>query len=278
RGIIGALAAIGCPLEDCTYELLAYRIPTNYGTKRRIKYESVRKMDQKTYPCTFDNLDKEENYIAIEPHTPCPILYGIRGESEKCVREAHGMIELCEPVERTEVFLTNQHTDQHLIEANHISDMEKFKCYIVEGQVIENPHVIEGGHIILPLIDESGTVECAAYEPTKGFRETFKNLRKGDHIRAYGGIGEKGTLNVEKFELIEPSKDYKAVNPICECGRRMKSAGKNKGFKCVKCGRKIRNEEKVLVEIERNIEKGFYEVPPSARRHLSKPLVRFKFL
>ena len=39
RGIIGALAAIGIPLPDSTYELLAYRLPVNYGTKRRIKYE-----------------------------------------------------------------------------------------------------------------------------------------------------------------------------------------------------------------------------------------------
>ena len=32
RGIIGALAAISCPLDDKTYELLAYRTPENYGT------------------------------------------------------------------------------------------------------------------------------------------------------------------------------------------------------------------------------------------------------
>ena len=230
RGIIGALAAIGCPLDDFTYELLAYRTPANYGTKRRIKYDSVREMNDTTYPCTFDNLDDEEGYIAIEPHTPCPILYGIRGESPDCVTDAHHIIELCEPVERTAVFLTNQHTDQHLMEVDEISDMEKCKCYIVNGRVKDNPHVIEGGHVILPLQDESGCIECAAYEPTKGFREIFKELRKGDQLKVYGGIGEKGTLNVEKFELLELAKDYKAVNPLCECGKRMKSAGKNKGL------------------------------------------------
>lgn len=31
RGVIGSLAAIGCPLNDVTYELLAYRDPANYG-------------------------------------------------------------------------------------------------------------------------------------------------------------------------------------------------------------------------------------------------------
>jgi tRNA(Ile2)-agmatinylcytidine synthase len=276
RGIIGALAAIGCPLPDSTFELLAYRLPANYGTKRRIKYESVRKMNEETFPCTFDNMDEEKGYITIEPHTPCPILYGIRGETQDCIEEAHNIVELCEPVERVAVFLTNQHTDQHLIEIAQISDMEKYKCYIVEGMVDRNPHVIEGGHVIMTLQDDSGSIECAAYEPTKGFREIFKELRKGDHLKVYGGIGEKGTLNVEKFQLIELAMDYKTFNPICECGKRMKSAGKNKGFKC-KCGRKMRDVEKVREEVERKIEKGFYEVNPSARRHLSKPLVRFKF-
>jgi tRNA(Ile2)-agmatinylcytidine synthase len=275
RGIIGALAAIGCPLPDSTFELLAYRLPENYGTKRRMNYDSVRKMDEETFPCTFDNLDEEEGYIAIEPHTPCPILFGIRGETPDCVDEAHAMVELCEPVEKTAVFLTNQHTDQHLIDIDQISDMEKYKCYIIKGRVSRNPYVIEGGHVLMTLQDDSGSIECAAYEPTKGFREIFKELRKGDRLKVYGGIGDKGTLNVEKFQIIELANDYKTINPICECGKRMKSAGKDKGFKC-KCGHKLRDGEKVREEMERKIEKGFYEVPPSARRHLSKPLVRFK--
>ncbi|MEN6593005.1 MAG: tRNA(Ile)(2)-agmatinylcytidine synthase [Methanobacterium sp.] len=276
RGIIGALAAIGAPLDDRTFELLAYRIPDNYGTKRRLNYQSVREMDAKTYPCTFDNLDEREGYIAIEPHTPCPILYGIRGETPDAVTEAHNMVKACEPVERTAIFLTNQHTDQHLVPTHSISQMEKCKCYIVTGRVADTPHVIEGGHIILPLEDDTGSIECAAYEPTKEFRDVFRQLRKGDEIRVYGGIGKKGTLNVEKFELLELSKDYEEINPMCECGKRMKSAGKNQGFKCVKCGRKLKDGSKVLVEIERGIQEGFYEVPPSARRHLSKPLVRFR--
>ncbi|MCE5213658.1 MAG: tRNA(Ile)(2)-agmatinylcytidine synthase [Methanobacterium sp.] len=274
RGIIGALASIGCPLEDRTFELLAYRIPLNYGTKRRIKYESVLKMDQITYPCTFDNLDEEEGYIAIEPHTPCPILWGIRGETSDCVKKAHDMIKSCEPIERTAIFITNQHTDQHLLKINQISNMTKYNCYIVKGEVADNPHVIAGGHVILKLRDDSGSIECAAYEPTKGFRDIFKQLIKGDFIKVYGGIGEKGTLNVEKFKIIELAKAYNTINPLCSCGKRMKSAGKNKGYKCPKCGRKIKDDNKILLEINRTLKKGFYEVPPSARRHLSKPLIR----
>ncbi|AEG18970.1 tRNA(Ile)(2)-agmatinylcytidine synthase [Methanobacterium paludis] len=272
RGIIGALSAIGCQLEDHTYELLAYRVPENYGTERRIDHESVREMNQKTYPETFDNVD--DGYIAIEPHTPCPVLYGIRGESPEAVRKAHNIVKVGEPVERFCVFKTNQHTDMHLQRTDKIVDMEKLKCYIVEGTVKDKPHSIEGGHIIFTLQDDSGEIECAAYEPTKEFRDIVREFAPGDKLIVYGGIGEKGTLNVEKLKILELAHVYKTLNPMCECGKRMKSAGSDKGYKCPKCGKKLRDGSKDMVEIQRNIEKGFYEVPPSARRHLSKPLVR----
>jgi len=276
RGIIGALAAIGCPDDDKTYELLAYRTPENYGTPRKIDYNSVFEMNKKTYPDTFDNVDGDNGYIAIEPHTPCPILYGIRGESPKAVEDAKEIVMVNEAIEKVAVFETNQHTDMHLLKAHKISDLEQFKCYIIDGTVKDFPFTREGGHVIFILEDDSGEIPCAAYEPTKEFREIVRKLAPGDKLRVYGGIGEKETLNIEKIEILELAKIYKTQNPICECGKRMKSAGSGKGFKCIKCGAKLRDGIKNTVEIKRDIQKGFYEVPPSARRHLSKPLVRMK--
>jgi tRNA(Ile2)-agmatinylcytidine synthase len=276
RGIIGALAAIGCPDDDKTYELLAYRMPENYGKKRLIDYDSVFGMNNATYPDTFDNVDCDNGYIAIEPHTPCPILYGIRGESPEAVLNAHGMINVCEPVEKFTVFQTNQHTDMHLVKASSISKMEKFKCYIVNGTVKDCPFTFEGGHVIFILEDESGEIHCAAYEPTKGFRDIVRKLVPGDKLMVFGGIGEKGTLNIEKIEILELVKVKETKNPICNCGKRMKSAGSGKGYKCVRCGAKLRNGVKYSIEVNRDLETGFYEVPPSARRHLSKPLVRIE--
>ena len=166
----------------------------------------------------------------------------------------------------------------HLTTAKNICDLEKFKCYVVEGNVINKPHVIEGGHIIFTLGDESGEIECAAYEPTKQFREFIRELEPQDFLRVYGGIGEgiteKGTLNIEKFELLKLAELVNLKNPLCVCGKRMKSAGTGKGYKCPKCGAKIRDDKKDTFIIERNIKKGFYEAPPSARRHLSKPIIR----
>ncbi|MDI6723230.1 MAG: tRNA(Ile)(2)-agmatinylcytidine synthase [Methanobacterium sp.] len=276
RGIIGALAAIGCPDDDKTYELLAYRMPENYGTPRKIDYTSVFEMNKKTYPDTFDNVDGDNGYIAIEPHTPCPILYGIRGESPKAVEDAKEIVMVNEAIEKVAVFETNQHTDMHLLKAHKISDLEQFKCYIIDGTVKDFPFTREGGHVIFILEDDSGEIPCAAYEPTKEFREIVRKLAPGDKLRVYGGIGEKETLNIEKMEILELAKIYKTQNPICECGKRMKSAGSGKGFKCIKCGAKLRDGIKNTVEIKRDIQKGFYEVPPSARRHLSKQLVRMK--
>ncbi len=276
RGIIGALAAISCPLSDKTYELLAYRIPENYGTPRKINHESVVKMNNNTYPDTFDNLDG--GYIAIEPHTPCPVLYGIRSENPEILIPAKATVEVLEPVERSCIYLTNQHTDMHLKKVEKISDMEKFKCYIVEGIINSKPYVIEGGHLIFTLEDKSGQIECAAYEPTKQFRDFVRELEPGDTLRVYGGIGEgitdKGTLNIEKFELLKLADLIITKNPMCDCGKRMKSAGTDKGYKCPKCGEKLGESKKETIKIERNIKKGFYETPPSARRHLSKPIVR----
>ena len=58
----------------------------------------------------------------------------------------------------------------------------------------------------------------------------------------------------------------------------MTSAGKNKGFKCKKCGSRIESDDKVPVKINRNLKNNqFYETPVSARRHLSKPLCRMDF-
>ena len=275
RGIIGSIAAISLPLGDFTYELLAYRAPENFGTERRIDYESVYEMDRKTFPDTFENIDYSEDYIAIEPKTPCPVLYGIRSNTPEVLKVAKSIVKVAEPIDDWCIFKTNQHTDMHIQKASKISGMKQFGCYCVCGEVKNKPTIIDGGHMFFYIQDESGEIECGAYEPTKNFRKTVSHLRPGDIIRVYGGIGEQKTFNVEKFQVIKLN-DVEYKNPVCECGKRMTSAGKNKGFKCKKCGNKIESNEKIPEKIPRNLENlKFYETPVSARRHLSKPICRF---
>ncbi len=274
RGIIGSIAAISLPLEDYTFELLAYRAPENYGTKRQIDYESVYEMDKKTFPDTFENIDYGEKYIAIEPKTPCPVLYGIRSNTVDSLKKAKSIVKVFEPIVDYCIYKTNQHTDMHIQKTPNITSMNQFGCYEVIGEVKNKPKVIDGGHMFFHIRDESGEIECGAYEPTKDFRKTVSYLRPGDVIRVFGGIGEQNTFNIEKFQVLKLN-DVEYKNPVCECGKRMTSAGKNKGFKCKKCGRKIGSNEKVPIIVKRNLKNSqFYETPVSARRHLSKPICR----
>ena len=172
------------------------------------------------------------------------------------------------------IYKTNQHTDMHIQKTEDIASMKQYGCYEVVGTVKNTPKIIDGGHMFFYVYDESGEIECGAYEPTKNFRKTVSNLRPGDVLKLYGGIGEQNTFNIEKFQVLDLN-NIKYENPICECGKRMTSAGKNKGFKCKKCGRKIKSSEKVSVEIPRALEVNkFYETPVSARRHLAKPICR----
>ncbi|MDY7081604.1 MAG: tRNA(Ile2) 2-agmatinylcytidine synthetase, partial [Halobacteria archaeon] len=117
-------------------------------------------------------------------------------------------------------------------------------------------------------------LECAAFEPTKSFRDLVRDLRVGDRIEVCGGF-KNGTLNVEKFE-VRDLNTTELTNPVCDgCGRTMESAGTNQGYRCRDCGTTA--PSKVETSIQRQLDEGWYEVPPSARRHIAKPLVRGGF-
>lgn len=279
RGIIGALAAIGHPLnQDWTYELIAYRIEKNRGTPRKIVPKSVRKLDEITYPNTFDNLDQETGEIRITPHTPCPILYGIRSDKPEPAEEAHKIVETEEPIERTLLYKTNQATDEHL-QYTEIEEVEPYESVIVDGTVSKAPETITGGHVFFSIENESEEIKCAAFEPTRRFRDIIRKLVPGDKVRAYGGIKEKPefplTINLEKIEVLELKKLKRKENPTCgNCNKKMTSAGKDKGYVCKKCGTRLPEEASKVIEIDRDLERKIYEVPPRARRHLAKPQVR----
>lgn len=273
RGLIGALAAAGFAvngLPDFTYELIAYRRKKQWGTPREIDEESVWAADAATFPGTWDTVDPENKRIVFAPHSPDPILFGIRGNSENAVRRAFTMVR-SEPIERYTVYMTNQNTDMHLFRAR-IADVLDDRSYILEGSVSKPPRTIKGGHVILEITDGCAAMECAAFEPTKGFRSIIRQLRVGDTIEVYGSVKDR-TLNMEKIKITSLNL-YEPRNPLC-CGKRMKSMGRDQGYRCEKCG--ITKQEQEIETLNRNIRIGFYEVPPSARRHLSKPLIRNQF-
>lgn len=82
-------------------------------------------------------------------------------------------------------------------------------------------------------------------------------------------------LKLEKLRIDELDRT-ELVNPTCpDCGRSMASAGANQGYRCRDCG--THADAKVERAVERDIEPGWYEVPPTARRHVAKPLVKGGF-
>ena len=282
RGIIGGLAAIGESLEeDHTYEIITYRTPENRGTPRRLQASSVVNMNEKTSPLTFNNVDPETSRILITPRGPDPIFYGIRGESPEVVRQAHELVRSQEPIERWIVFRTNHGTDAHLRRISSINEIRPFNPVVTQGIVAKEPKIISGGHVIFQVKDETGQVDCAAYEPTGALKEVAKELIDGDIIEVSGGVRPASsthpiTINLEKLRVLRLAPKIIFSNPACpKCGKRMKSMGKEQGFRCKKCSFRSSELKKVSVKGKRNPKKGLYVTSPRSQRHLTKPIRRY---
>ncbi len=272
RGIIGSLAAIGYPLEGFTYELLAYRRRENWGTPRRVNTRSVFLADKWAYPFSYDNVDPHKGTVLITPHGKDPVLAGIRGIDKGRILQVFEMVEFEEPVDFYQIYKTNQNTDDHL-RPKKIGELKLYDSAVVRGRVVGEYWEV-GRHVFFELEDETGRIRVAAFEPTKKFRNYVRKLLPGDEIVAAGGIKEhKGvlTLNLEKFYPVKLVPRIEFKKPKCpRCGGTMKSKGDY--LKCKRCG--FRMPKKLMpVEIPRDLEKKIYEVPPDARKHLSRPLV-----
>jgi tRNA(Ile2)-agmatinylcytidine synthase len=274
RGLLGAVSSIAWRSnKDHTFELITYRLKDKWGTKRIVEDETVKKID-KLFPSTFDNYDYTNKHNRIVPNSPCPILYGIRGDEVKDLEKSYNLID-SEIVDRWIIFKTNQGTDDH-IQNVEINKIKSFQSVRVKGKVNVKPFTIKGGHVLFSILNDfNEKIDCAAYEPTKEFRNVIRELSKGDVVEVYGGVREQPlTINIEKIEIINLVDDFiKIENPVCpQCKKHMKSRGKNQGYECIKC--KTKNNHAIMKKKERNINIGFYEVPVCARRHLSKPLKR----
>ncbi|MGQ9507369.1 MAG: TiaS agmantine-binding domain-containing protein [Candidatus Bathycorpusculaceae bacterium] len=281
RGIIGGLAAVGETLHgDHTYEILAYRVPENYGSKRKVDTASIFEMDKATAPYTFNNVDQEKRRVIITPRGPDPILFGVRGETPEIVKKAFAMVKPLEPIERWVIFRTNQGTDAHLKRVAKLSEVKPYHPVIARGTVAVNPKIIPRRHVIFSIKDESAQVDCAAYEPTGALRRVAMKLSVGDYVEVYGGVRAPSknplTINLEKIRLLKLAPKIVYQNPFCtKCGKRLKSMGKDKGFKCEKCGSRYANMGKVEVKVKREIRKGLYITSTRSQRHLTKPFRRY---
>lgn len=283
RGIIGALAAIGETLKgDHTHELIAYRTAENRGSKRKVDEASIFEMDKLMQPYTFNNVDAEKGRVIITPRGPDPILFGIRGEAPEIVKKAFALVKPLEQVERWVVFRTNQATDAHLKQLQALNQIEPYHSVIAKGVVSQNPRVVPLRHVIFSINDESGEVDCAAYEPTGSLRKVAAKLTVGDRVEICGAVrkpsqGKPLTVNLEKIRVVALLPQVRYQNPLCpKCGKRLKSMGRHQGFRCEKCDSRFRGGlEKTAVAVDRGLKAGLYVTATRSQRHLTKPLRRY---
>jgi tRNA(Ile2)-agmatinylcytidine synthase len=290
HGRIGALAAVGAhrAFEEWTYERVAYRAFERCGTPREVDRDSLFAAAEEGYPDAWDTVDRATGEAVCVPNAPGPVLYGIRGDDPAVVESVAAAVD-GERVDRASTFRTNQGTDAHLRSSASLS-LPDGRAYRVDGAVVAAPERRRGGHVHLTLGDGTGDdagsddasddandgdrLPCVAFEPTGRFRDRVMSLRVGDRVTACGEVGG-GTLKLEKFAVRELVRTER-VTPACPaCGRSMESAGRGQGYRCRDCGETAPGRAEV--PLERDLELGWYEVPPTARRHVAKPLVRGGF-
>lgn len=240
RGIVGAAAAAAWPARETTYEFIAYRERARWGSRRTVGAATVDVMEAR-YPETFHNFDRDNGHLALAPSTPCPVLIGVRAFSPDRLPQAACAVDAGEPWAGHMLFVTNQATDDHVVD-RRLAQVAPLETVRAEGTVVSRPRRVEGGHVIFPLADEDRVLDCAAYEPTKGFRGVVERLEAGDRVRVVGALRADGrSLNLEKIEV------------LTTVARPRGAAHTSRGPADPPAP-------------------GWYEVPVAARRHLARPL------
>ena len=282
QGLVGSLGAIGCLLNgDHTFEVIAYRKPENCGTPRLVDVSKVIEYSKYTFPNTFNNYDQYHRRILITPHGPDPVFCGIRGENPEVVVYSLERLRPEEKLDGYMVFRSNQGTDMHLKNQLNLSKVKAHMAGHVQCNIKTKPLTIQGGHVLFMVVDFTGTIFPAAiYEPTC-LTNIASQLEIGDLVKIGCGVRKATSqyakiLNIEYLSILKLVQTYDISNPLCKnCGKRMKSEGKNKGFQCNRCGYKDSDAEKVYVARDRNIEIGLYLPAPKSHRHLTKPINRY---
>ena len=269
--------------DDRSYERIAYRQRERWGTPREVNVDSVFAAAEEAYPTVWDTVDRGEDEAVCVPHTPGPVLFGIRGDDAAVAERVAAAID-AEPTASAETFVTNQGTDAHLRDGT-VADALDGRAYRLDGVVTTSPQTRRGGHVFFTLAADDApgagtepetapTLRCAAFEPTKRFRDRVRALRPGDRLTVCGEVSD-GTVKLEKFAVRALDTTERVVPDCPDCGRRMESAGRDQGYRCRDCSTSCEGKDERAVD--RDVETGWYEVPPCARRHVAKPLVRGGF-
>ena len=277
QGLIGAIGAIGYNFHDHTLELLSYRKKPKFGKERKISAKSVKLMQEKTSPNTFNSFDTKKGRILITPHGPDPVFYGVRGENVDSLLYATTILKSDEKLDGYMIFKSNQGTGDHLKNELNFKNMKPYASGKITGIVSNIPKIVKGGHVFFKIISKNHEFWCAVYKPT-GISTIASNLIKGDKVCVGGGVRKASKnfpriINLEFLDVLTLEKNISISNPNCKkCNKKMKSKGQNQGFQCIRCGKKA--SKKISTVISRKIKKELYLPKISAHRHLTRPLQR----
>ncbi len=269
RGVVGAAAALAWPGAHATWEVIAYRPPERWGTPREVDPESVRAA-QERFPDLFLCFDPRTRRMLVAPHTPCPILYGLRGTRPAAPLAARRRI-VSETVDRWVLFRTNQGSGDHLVPRS-IAELSAYGSAYLAGRVVSDPTVRAGGHVAFSLADDEGaTITCRAFEPTKTLPRVARALRPGDRVRVWGSRGLGPDFRLEGIAVLRLSQRWTLGRPprCSRCGRATRSLGTSRGFRCPECRRRWPPEAAVRTPAPVPLRRGAYHPTPSARRHLA---------
>ncbi|MEM1623435.1 MAG: tRNA(Ile)(2)-agmatinylcytidine synthase [Sulfolobales archaeon] len=275
KGCVGALAALGWDRSKCTYELLIYRRTVSHTEIDREMFDSkfLAELDSLEEYRTFCNYDYESGRVVSVPHGPDPVLLGIRGLDPDKLVKAFSFLKPSEIVEGWCVFKTNQATGAHMIPRTSY-ELKPFRTGCLTG-LVERVSIRPGGDVVISLTDGFGEIDAAVFKES-GLTRYAHRLTSGDIIRVCGSIklwdNLRPVLHVELLEIIDLVDKYLKFNPRCpKCGARMKSSGRNKGYKCLKCGFKTRDLLPETLKLHRGISTGLYLPTCKSVKHLGIP-------
>lgn len=272
RGCVGALAAIGWQGVRCTYELLVYRHPTRVGrAERGVDPKSLALLDSSPDHATFCNY--ERGRVIAAPRGPDPVLIGIRGLDPRKLVESLKLVVFEEPVEGWILFKTNQATGDHMV-PRASTELKPFRTGCVAG-VIRRVLTMPGGDVRVIVADGYGWCRAVVFKET-GLAGYARMLEEGDVVRLCGVMKAwsnlEAVLHVESLEVVDLRNRYLKLNPRCpRCGKRLKSAGRGKGYKCTTCGLRSPHLEPEVLRLPRGVREGVYLPDCGSVKHLGIP-------
>lgn len=272
RALVGCLAAAAWAGPPSSYEFIAYRSASRWGKPRDVDPRPLLGLDHAG--TTFHTYDPEALRPCCIPHTPDPVLLGLRGrDPETLLATAQRAMPMAarEPIDGWLLWASNQASGDHVSPVERLVEAPALATVSIEAQVTGAPTTVQGGHVVVIARDaDDQPFQAVAFEPTKSFRDRVRGLVPGDRVRFVGALAD-GAIRLEKMEVVALTPRLRRENPLCKCGRRMRSKGPSTGFKCPACGAYLPREAAGHVEEKAQVALGWHEVPIIARRHLHRP-------